>query len=286
MEDKWYPGHIAKAKRRIKEKVKAVNSVIEMIDSRIPYSGRAYEWKKLFHNKHSIILLTKSDLSDDEETKKWAEFYRKQGCICMTISLKDDVNKVRKNLAKLHSRIPSKSEFKRAMITGIPNVGKSTLINKILKRKSMRTGNTPGVTVGLQWINVSKNFLLLDTPGILYSNLYSDNVKHKLILTGSIKGDVDTLDSAVCYGFEVLRDRYPQLLIDFVDYDFSGEEINVFDVYKTIAKRRGFLLKGGEYDIGRARDLTLKAFQDGSIGKFSLETPELLEEEKKAEEQM
>jgi ribosome biogenesis GTPase A len=284
MEDKWYPGHIAKAKRRIKEKVKAVNSVIEMIDSRIPYSGRAYEWKKLFHNKHSIVLLTKSDLSDDTITRQWVEYYRKQGSICMTISLKDDVNRVRKNLEKLQAKIPSKSEFKRAMITGIPNVGKSTLINKVIRRKSMRTGNTPGVTVGLQWINVSKNFLMLDTPGILYSNLYSDNVKYKLILTGSIKGDVDTLDSAILYGVTFLREHYPKLLTEFVAYDFSDEEINVFDLYKVIAKRRGFLLKGGEYDLSRARDLTLKAFQDGTIGKFSLETPELLEEEKKNEE--
>ncbi|HOO32004.1 MAG TPA: ribosome biogenesis GTPase YlqF [Thermotogota bacterium] len=278
MEEKWYPGHIAKAKRRIKEKVKAVNSVIEMIDSRIPYSGRAYEWKKMFHNKHSIILLTKADLSDDLETKKWAEYYRRQGSICITLSLKEDPNKVRKNLEKLYSKIPSKSEFKRAMITGIPNVGKSTLINKILKKKSMRTGNTPGVTVGLQWINVSENFLLLDTPGILYSNLYSDNVKYKLILTGSIKGDVDTVDSAVFYGIGILRDHYPQLLTDFITYDFSQEKLNLFELYGEIAKKRGFLLKGGEYDIARARDLTLKAFQDGTIGKFTLETTDLLNE--------
>jgi ribosome biogenesis GTPase A len=280
MEDKWYPGHIAKAKRRIKEKVKAVNTVIEMIDSRIPYSGRAYEWKSMFHNKHSIILLTKSDLSEDVVTNKWAEYYRRQGSICMTLSLKDDVNKIRKKLAQLHSKIPSKSTFKRAMIVGIPNVGKSTLINKILKKKSMRIGNTPGVTVGIQWIKVSEEFLLLDTPGILFSNLYSESVKNKLILTGSIKGDIDTLDTAVLYGVNVMRDRYPAMLNEFVEFDFSTEQINIIELYKALAKRRGFLLKGGELDISRSRDIILKSFQDGTIGKISFETTDLLKEQK------
>ena len=180
MEDKWYPGHIAKAKRRIGEKVKAVNAVIEMIDARIPHSGRAYEWRKLFHNKYTIILLTKSDLADQEVTEKWNRYYKKQGIMCLSVSLKEDPAKIKKRLFQIKAGIPSKSPFKRAMITGIPNVGKSTLINKILNKKSMRTGNTPGVTKGLQWINVSDDFLLLDTPGILYSNLFSDAIKNKI----------------------------------------------------------------------------------------------------------
>ncbi|MFW6262486.1 MAG: ribosome biogenesis GTPase YlqF [Thermotogota bacterium] len=276
MEDKWYPGHISKAKRRIGEKVKAVNAVIEMIDARIPHSGRAYEWRKLFHNKFSIILLTKSDLADKKITEKWVVYYKKQGIPCISLSLKDDPNKIKKRLQQIRGEIPSKSPFKRAMITGIPNVGKSTLINKILNKKSMRTGNTPGVTKGLQWINVNNDFLLLDTPGILYSNLFSDAVKYKLLLTSGIKATVDIIDSALVFGIKYLVENYPDIPQQLFGESFQTDEINIFKVYESVCHRRGFLLTKGEPDIQRARNIILKQFQDGTIGKISLETPDLL----------
>ncbi|HPF17633.1 MAG TPA: ribosome biogenesis GTPase YlqF [Thermotogota bacterium] len=276
MEDKWYPGHIAKAKRRIGEKVKAVNAVIEMIDARIPYSGRAYEWKKLFHNKYTIILLTKVDLADLEVTERWDRYYKKQGIICIPISLKDDPQRINKKLQQIRTRIPSKSTFKRAMITGIPNVGKSTLINKIMNKKSMRTGNTPGVTVGLQWINVSDDFLLLDTPGILYSNLFSESVKYKLLLTSGIKSTPDIIDSALIFGIKHLLDHYPQIPLELFGETLDSDELDIMKVYEKLCRRRGFLLTKGEPDIQRARTIFLKMFQDGTIGRISLETPEQL----------
>lgn len=276
MEDKWYPGHIAKAKRRIGEKVKAVNAVIEMIDARIPHSGRAYEWRKLFYNKYNIILLTKSDLADQKVTKKWVDYYQKQGVYCISLSLKDDPSRIKKRLQQIRSKIPSKSPFKRAMITGIPNVGKSTLINKILNKKSMRTGNTPGVTKGLQWINVSDDFLLLDTPGILYSNLYSDAVKYKLLLTSGIKATVDIIDSALVFGIKYLLDHYPEIPLQIFGEVLHPEEIDIMRLYEKLCEKRGFLLAKGEPDIQRARTIFLKIFQDGTIGKISLENPELL----------
>src|SRR6056297_1939922 len=279
MEDKWYPGHIAKAKRRIGEKVKAVNAVIEMIDARIPHSGRAYEWRKLFHNKYTIILLTKSDLADPEVTKKWNLYYQKQGIKCLSVSLKDDPAKIKKRLHQIKAGIVSKSPFKRAMITGIPNVGKSTLINKIMNKKSMRTGNTPGVTKGLQWINVSDDFLLLDTPGILYSNLYSDIVKYKLLLTAGIKATPDIIDSALVFGIRLLFEKYPEIPFKLFGEGLDTEEIDIMKVYEKLCQRRGFLLTKGEPDIQRARTIFLKIFQDGTIGRISLETPELLTSE-------
>jgi len=281
MEDKWYPGHIAKAKRRIGEKVKAVNAVIEMIDARIPHSGRAYEWRKLFFNKFNIILLTKSDLADQRVTEKWTQYYQKQGIICISLSLKDDPMRIKKRLQQIRNKIPSKSAFKRAMITGIPNVGKSTLINKILNKKSMRTGNTPGVTKGLQWINVSDDFLLLDTPGILYSNLYSDAVKYKLLLTSGIKATVDIIDSAIVFGIGYLMEQYPEIPIRLFGDSLNPEQIDIIKIYENLCRRRGFLLAKGEPDIQRARTIILKMFQDGTIGKISLETPELLLSESK-----
>src|SRR6056297_1372387 len=276
MEDKWYPGHIAKAKRRIGEKVKAVNAVIEMIDARIPHSGRAYEWRKLFHNKYTIILLTKSDLADQIVTEKWNRYYKKEGIICLPISLKDDPSKIKKRLQQIKNRIPSKSPFKRAMIIGIPNVGKSTLINKIMNKKSMRTGNTPGVTKGLQCINVSDDFLLLDTPGILYSNLYSDIVAHKLLLTSGIKATVDMIDSALVFGIGYLKEHYPQIPRTLFGQSFHSDEIDIFKIYEHLCLKRGFLLAKGEPDIQRARTIILKMFQDGIVGRICLETPELL----------
>src|SRR6056297_44339 len=236
MEDKWYPGHIAKAKRRIGEKVKAVNAVIEMIDARIPHSRRAYEWRKLFYNKFNIILLTKSDLADQKMIQQWVHYYQKQGVICISLSLKDDPARIKKRLQQIKSKIPSKSPFKRAMITGIPNVGKSTLINKILNKKSMRTGNTPGVTKGLQWINVSDDFLLLDTPGILYSNLFSDAIKYKLLLTAGIKSTPDIIDSALIFGIRWLIENYPEITFKIFGEHFNPEEIDIVKVYEKLCQ--------------------------------------------------
>src|SRR6056297_642145 len=276
MEDKWYPGHIAKAKRRIGEKVKAVNAVIEMIDARIPHSGRAYEWRRLFHNKYTIILLTKSDLADQDVTEKWRQYYKKQGMMCLSLSLKDDPSKIKKRLYQIRNGIPSQSSFKRAMITGIPNVGKSTLINKIMNKKSMRTGNMPGVTKGLQWINVSNDFLLLDTPGILYSNLYSDVVKYKLLLTSGIKATPDIIDAALVFGINYVSEHYPEIPLKLFGESLSTNEIDIIKLYEKLCKRRGFLLAKGEPDLQRARTIILKMFQDGTIGRISLENPEIL----------
>jgi len=274
MEKKWYPGHIDKAKRRIREKIKAVNSVIEMVDARIPYAGRAYEFKDLFNNKHTIILLAKSDLADPAITNEWIDYYRSIGKTAITISVKKSPKNLKKTLNILKNKIPSKSAFKRAMIVGIPNVGKSTLINKLMGKKSMRVGNKPGVTRGLQWINVDPDFLLLDTPGILYSRIFNDEIRYKLILTGSIKGDPDLKDEAIQYLVDYLMKCRKTEILGKLGVEDTQQDLNLPELYKDIAGKRGFLLKGGIPDIERSREFIIKQFQDGLQGNVSFEKPE------------
>ncbi len=274
MEKKWYPGHIDKAKRRIREKIKAVNSVIEMVDARIPYAGRAYEFKDLFSNKHTIILLAKSDLADPVITNEWVEYYRSIGKTAITISVKKSPKSLKKTLNILKNKIPSKSAFKRAMIVGIPNVGKSTLINKLMGKKSMRVGNKPGVTRGLQWINVTPDFLLLDTPGILYSRIFNDEIRYKLILSGSIKGEPDLKDEAIQYLIDYLKKCGKTDILGKLGVKDTQQLLNLPELYQDIARKRGFLLKGGKPDIERSREMILKQFQDGLQGNVSFEKPE------------
>lgn len=284
-ETNWYPGHIEKAKRRIREKIKAVNSVIELIDARIPYSGRAYEWKEMFSNKHSIILLTKTDLADPFATKKWIEFYKAQGKEVFSINLKEPKEKIKSFFGNLKNSIPSKGGFKRAMIIGIPNVGKSTLVNCLLGKKKVPSANTPGVTKGIQWINVSDDFLLLDTPGILYKNLFSRHVLYKLILTGSVKAEENPVREALFYGFDLIDRKYPVFYKQWLEKNSMEKWESEESFLDLLSSKKGFLLPGNKYDHSRALTFLLIAFSSGKVGKISYETFEELQEIIKGKEE-
>jgi len=212
----WYPGHIQKAKNSIKKNLKLVNAIIEIIDARAPYSTRAYEYQSLFADKKKIILFNKHDICDDKKTQKWVEIYKSKGYEVIKISMKKVNVKqfIEKNVSPL---IPEKFFEKRAMIIGVPNTGKSTFINSLKGKKSALTGNTPGITRGVQWINVDKKLKVMDTPGILFPELYNKNIIYKLILIGSLKAEGQEADEALNFAFNYLKINYPQLLNKIVE---------------------------------------------------------------------
>jgi ribosome biogenesis GTPase A len=280
IEKKWYPGHIEKAKRVIKENLKAVQAVIEMTDARIPYSGRAYEWKSLFHNKKNVILLSKADLADPNTTKEWISYYENQGIPCFSLNLKGNPAGIKNLFASKMMEISKQHGFQRYMIVGIPNVGKSTLVNMILGRKKVKVANTPGVTRGLQWVNISDSLMLMDTPGILYRQLFSVHVLYKLLLCGCIKGTENDISDALEYAFSWIIDTYPQ-------YSPIKGEVTIerpFEFEKFLEEtghRRGYLQKENRIDRTKVLNYLLSFFQKGEIGKITFETPELLNTETK-----
>ncbi|PWJ96217.1 Ras superfamily GTP-binding protein YlqF [Oceanotoga teriensis] len=270
----WYPGHINKAKNAIKKNLKIVNSIIEIVDARAPYSSRAYEFEKLFQGKDKIIILNKADICDLEKTKKWEELYKKRGYKVIKTSLKDvnARNFLIKNVAPL---IPVKFNEKTAIIVGAPNVGKSTFINSIKGKKSTNTGNMPGITRGIQWVSAGNNIRILDTPGILFPELYNKSITSKLILIGSLKAEDDEADEAVFYAYEYLKNNYPKLIKKIVDNDLHK---GAYEFILEFAKKRNFIKKGGIGDYERGKMTFLKELIDGKYGKITYDDIEEFEE--------
>jgi len=269
------PGHIQKARRSIRELLKAVDLIIELVDSRIPYTGRAFEEEALFLNKPRIIVLSKSDLSDENSLKIWLDFYKNNESLPFTrVNLKnpESVKKLKKFLFNKLREVRTKFKEKRMMVVGIPNVGKSSMINALAGKKTTRTGNEPGITRGIQWISVEKDLKLLDTPGILYKKISGSFVYKKLCLVGSIKNFENDIDEVLEFGIEILKNRYQSLLKKYLDVD----ELNIqyLEILEIIAKKRRFLKKGGELDLERAKFSLMKDLIDGKIGKVTYELPE------------
>lgn len=277
-EKNWVPGHIEKAKRLIMENLKAVQAVVEITDARAPYSGRAYEWKKMFHNKKNVLVLSKSDLADAKETKRWIEYYEGTGVPCFALNLKDNPALVyNKFIAKI-TEVSKAQNFQRYMIVGIPNVGKSTLVNGILGKRKARVGNTPGVTRGVQWIYVSDDLLLMDTPGILYRRLFSEFVKYKLILCGCLKPSEQEVYETLEYVLPWLGSTYPSIF----EKQFNRNPVDDFEFERfinEIGQKRGYLQKGGVVDRTRVLTYLIAAFQNGDFGRITYETLELLQAE-------
>jgi len=275
-EKAWYPGHIEKAKRVIQENVKAVQAVVEMTDARIPHSGRAYEWKSLFHNKKTVILLSKADLADPCQTDRWIAFYENQGIPAFALNLKGNPGGIRDRFVAKMTAIAQEQRFQRYMIVGIPNVGKSTLVNAILGKRKVRVGNTPGVTRGIQWVNITDQLMLMDTPGILYRHLFSKHVRHKLLLSGCIKASENEIDEALEYVFHWLKEYYPNYY-----RKITGQEIDgIFEfeqLLSIVGKKRGYLQKENRVDRSKVEDYLLASFQNGSFGGITYETPDILE---------
>lgn len=277
----WFPGHMAKAKREIKEHIKQVDLVIELKDARIPYSSTNPMVDEIVGNKPRLILLNKSTLADPKVTKKWQDYYKSLGILSLDIDSISSYNvknivkyatMALKDLFLAREKKGIKSKTIKALIIGIPNVGKSTLINTLAKRKAVKVGDKPGVTKSQTWIKVTDDLFLLDTPGILWPKFEDQNVGLKLAMAGSIKDEILDMEYVCCQAISYIGNRYPELL----KARFNLEEINEdpYQVMAEIGKKRGCFIKGGEIDLDRVKTIFMNELRGNKIGAMSYEEPE------------
>ena len=281
----WYPGHMAKTRRQIIEDLKLIDVVIELLDARIPISSRNPEIKKITENKRKIILLNKSDLSDEIENKKWLEKLSKEAPTILTDSNTGrGVDKVSKKIEVImEDEIQRQKERGRInktiriMILGIPNVGKSSFINRISKKAKLEVANRPGVTRSKQWIRIGKNQELLDTPGVLWPKFETKEISLNLAFTGTIKDDIlETTEIA----YELLKVLYINYTKNLQDrYKITDEELkdlenkqnHIYELMKLIARKRGALVSGGNIDEDKVSKIILVDFRKCRLGKITLE---------------
>ncbi|HAV91498.1 MAG TPA: ribosome biogenesis GTPase YlqF [Eubacterium sp.] len=273
----WYPGHMTKAKRMMEENIKLIDLVIEIVDARIPLSSRNPDIDKLANNKYRLICLNKSDLSDKSHNEKWMEYFKSKGFFVTMINSKSgagvkNINNIILDVCKEKIERDRKRGIKnrpiRAMVCGIPNVGKSTFINSLVGKAAAKTGNKPGVTKGKQWIRLNKNIELLDTPGILWPKFESNEVGLNLALIGSINDEILNLDDLSYELIERLKNNYSGLLAEKYSINEDDNEIKILS---DIAVNRGCIAKGGEPDIEKAAKLLFDDYRNGRIGKITLE---------------
>ena len=273
----WFPGHMAKARREITEKLKLVDIVLEIVDARVPLSSRNPMMGEILKDKPTLVLLNKASLADRKETVKWIEYFKKEGVKALDIDLIDNynVNKIipacNEVLAKQIATAKEKgySNFKvRALIVGIPNVGKSTFINTLAKRKAAVTGDKPGVTKSQTWIKINNSLELLDTPGILWPKFENEVVAHNLALCGAIKDDILPLDDVISYGLTFMQKYYPDNLNNRYGVNIT-EDMELLEVYEVIGRKRNCLLKGNQIDYDRVVNLVLFDLRHNKLGAMS-----------------
>ncbi|MBK5253211.1 MAG: ribosome biogenesis GTPase YlqF [Peptostreptococcaceae bacterium] len=270
----WYPGHMKKTRELIQENLKLVDLVIEVIDSRIPVSSRNPIIDSLIENKLRLIVLNKSDLSDRDENRKWGNRFINEGnkvitMNCMLGSNLDKLNKELQNTQNEKNEIRNMTKSLKLMIVGVPNVGKSSLINRMTGKKSTRTGDKPGVTRGKQWLTLKNGMQLLDTPGILWPKFEDPNVGMNLAFCGSIRDEIlDTTDLAYEL-IKLLEVQYPKLLMERFKLDSISDD--TLENMDAIALKRGFILPGKKIDYERTGRTLLDEFRSGKIGNITLE---------------
>lgn len=276
----WFPGHMRKTQREIKENLKLVDAVIEIRDARIPRSSANPYIDNLLQGKPRIILLNKSDLTDSKTTKEWIKYLTKEEVRVLEVNcLKGDgLNAIKPALLDLlkekHDRLKAKGMVKiitRVMVVGIPNVGKSTFINKMARNNIAKTGDKPGVTKSKQWIKTSIGIELLDTPGVLWPKFEDDNTALNLAFTGAIKDEIMDIEELALKLVERLQNTYGKELKE--RYKLNEIFENPIDTLDAIGKKRGTLISGGQIDYNRLAVILLDEFRGGKIGKISLESP-------------
>lgn len=276
----WFPGHMAKAKREIEENLKLVDVVMELVDARAPFSSQNPMLQELIQHKRKIIVLMKRDLADEEVTKRWLQYFEKNDlkAIAIDVNHKDDINQLislvkKTGLEEQQKMIEKgvKPRSVRALIAGVPNVGKSTLINRLANKKVAKIGDRPGITKQQQWIKVRNQFELLDTPGILWPKFADESIGMKLAAIGTIKYDLVPNQDVVAFMINYFNDHYPKTL--FERYGLE-ESLDMWDTFVHIGKRRGALESGGQVNFDKVAEIVLQDFRTGRLGRITLETPE------------
>ncbi len=275
----WYPGHMTKAKRMMQEDIKLIDIVIELLDARVPLSSKNPDIDELAKNKYRLILLNKTDLSDPVKTVKWEEYFKEKGYFVLCLDsrknsgMKAITDKVKEACREKLERDKKRGIIGRpirAMVVGIPNVGKSTFINSYSKKAVAKVGNKPGVTKGKQWIRIDKNIELLDTPGILWPKFEDDAIGLRLSYIGSINDDILTKSEIALSLIDYLKKNYCNTLKDRYNIDIEKEN---FEILSDIAVIRKCIKKGNEADTDKAANLILDDFRSGKLGKITLEEP-------------
>ena len=278
----WCPGHMTKAQRMIEENVRLVDAVCEILDARIPRSSRNPDIDRLAAGKPRLVILNRCDLADPAVTKKWAAYFREQGLAVLETDARSGrgvnafpaaVRELLRDKLAEYERKGQSGRGLRIMVLGIPNVGKSTFINKVAGRKAAAAGDKPGVTRGRQWISIDRSLDLLDTPGILWPKFDSQEVGEMLAVTNAIKSDVLDRETLAANFMLRLCELYPDAGKERYGVVRTGEE-NGFELLEQAAKRRGFLVSKGEYDIERMANTLLDEYHGGKLGRLSLERPE------------
>lgn len=280
MNYQWYPGHMTKAKRMMQENIKLIDLIIELVDARIPMSSRNPDIDELGKGKSRIILLNKSDLADARLNQEWESFFKEKGYFVQQLNAKTGAG-IKNIQALVQESCKEKIERDRkrgiinrpvrAMVVGIPNVGKSTFINSFAGKACAKTGNKPGVTKGKQWIRLNKNLELLDTPGILWPKFEDQKIGERLALIGSINDEILHVDELAVALIRNLKNSYLDLLEK--RYDITIDE-DAYDTLKKIAIARKCLQKGELPDVDRASSMLLEDFRSGKLGRITLEGPE------------
>ena len=281
MNIQWYPGHMTKTRRQIEADLKQVDAVCEIVDARIPMSSRNPDIDAICGSKPRIIVLNRMDLADPNATKKWAAFFKKKGMAVLATDCKtrkgivDFTPAARLACAEKLERDAKRGMNRplRVMVVGIPNVGKSTLINQISGRKGAKAENRPGVTRGKQWVTVDSGLQLLDTPGILWPKFEDPEVGMMLAYTGAVKEDVIDIEELSCRLIELLHKYYPQTLLERYKVE-APESTPGWELIEMAGRKRGYLISGGEVNTERMSKVLLDEFRGGKLGKFTLEMPE------------
>ncbi|MDD3277867.1 MAG: ribosome biogenesis GTPase YlqF [Lachnospiraceae bacterium] len=279
MNYQWYPGHMTKAKRQMQEDIKLIDLIIELVDARVPYASRNPDINEIGKNKARLILLNKADLADERTTLQWQKYFAEQGFYAVKVNAKSGaglkaigaaVQEACKEKIERDQRRGIKNRPVRAMVVGIPNVGKSTFINSYAGKACTKTGNKPGVTKGKQWIRLNKSLELLDTPGILWPKFEDQTVGLHLAMIGSIKDDILNVEELALEVLKYLHGHYEGLLQE--RFGITEDE-DAVKMLAAVADVRKCILKGSEPDYMKASAIILEEFRNGKIGRISLELP-------------